>query len=333
MIILRNIALVLVFVVVVSAAALLVVKHQSDKHFYEGYSADYPLKPVEEAPEPIEGTVRAFGEVLPARYSRQTLSIESQPGERIPVLLSMPLNAGETPLPAIILVHGSHQEKEFLEEICTPFNEAGFAMACFDQYMRGDRQPGDGMLSAALAFRDRCRKTVHEIQRLMDYFETRPDIDSGRVYLVGASYGAITGTVAVARDKRIRAAVLVVGGGNYRLLSTAPEVREAIPGWARPLTAPLMMLLAGPADPVYHAPQTAGTPVLMLNGSRDGVVVPEAAKALYNALGEPKEIRWYPVNHPDREENGKEVLRMLDDGLAWLVEQDAKLRSGMQAAS
>lgn len=320
----RNIALALVFLLLITAAALVVVKHQSDKHFYDGYSADYPLNAAEEPLETVEGSVKAFGQTLPARYVRQEIFFDARPGERIPALLTLPLDHKEDspPLPAIILVHGSHQEKEFLEQICTPFNEAGFAMVCFDQYMRGDRKAKNGVLGAALAFRDRCWKTVHEIQRTIDYLETRPDIDNNRIYLVGASYGAITGVTAVARDKRIRAAALVVGGGNFRLLAKAPEIREAIPPWLRPLTAPMMILLAGPADPIHHAAETAGTPILMLNGSKDGVVIPEAGKALYAALGEPKEIRWYPVNHPDREENGKEVLRMLSDGLAWMVEQD-----------
>ena len=121
---LRNIALVLLFLVVVSVAALLVVKHQADKNFYAGYSADYPLKAEEQEAEPVEGTVKAFGQLLPARYNRQRFSFESEPGERVPALIATPLNPPEAPLPVIILVHGSHQEKEFLEEICTPFNEA-----------------------------------------------------------------------------------------------------------------------------------------------------------------------------------------------------------------
>ncbi|NLV46000.1 MAG: prolyl oligopeptidase family serine peptidase [Candidatus Hydrogenedentes bacterium] len=331
----RNILLALIFVLLIAAAALAVVKHQSDKHFYEGYSPDYPLNAKEEPPEPVTDSVEAFGEMLPARYTRQQFVFDSTPGERVPALLTLPLDHKEAapPLPAIILVHGSHQEKEFLEQISTPFNEAGFAMVCFDQYMRGGRKAEKGVLGAAFAFRDRCRKTVHEIQRMIDYLETRPEIDSSRIYLIGASYGAITGAVAVARDKRIRAAALVVGGGNFSLLAKAPEVREAIPTWLHPLTAPMMKLLAGPADPIHHAAQTAGTPILMLNGSKDGVVSPEAGKALYVVLGEPKEIRWYPVNHPDREENGKEVLRMLSDGLAWMVEQDAAFRGGEQPPS
>ena len=41
-------------------------------------------------------------------------------------------------------------------------------MACFDQYMRGDRKVKDGFLSNTLAFRARFRKTVHETRRLID---------------------------------------------------------------------------------------------------------------------------------------------------------------------
>jgi len=135
----------------------------------------------------------------------------------------------------------------------------------------------------------------------------------------------------VAQEKRIRAAALVVGGGNFRILARAPRVRENLSGWMQPLAGLLMTTMAGPGDPVRHAAQTAGTPVLMLNGTNDRVVTPEAGEALYEALGEPKEIRWYPVDHPDQEENGKEVLKMLKDGLAWLLEQDAPYRKEIAA--
>jgi hypothetical protein len=64
----------------------------------------------------------------------------------------------------------------------------------------------------------------------------------------------------------------------------------------------------------------------MLNGSHDGVVTPESGKALYAVLGEPKEIRWYPVDHPDREPKGEEVIKMLSDGLEWFMGQDAQFR-------
>lgn len=315
----------LVCMVLISAVAL---KVYGDLHFYDGYSSAIPLNAKTGDWVAVDGEVEAFHVKLPARYRKQSVSFESRPGERVPAVLTLPFEEEPVaPYPTIILLHGSHQEKEFIEDICTPFNEAGFAMICFDQYMRGERKIKGSVLTTMRAFRERCRKTVHDTQRLIDYLETRSDVDPQRIYLIGASYGAITGTVAVAREKRIKAAALVVGGGNFRLLAKAPEVRKELPQWMWPLAGPLMVLAAGAADPVHHAAQTSGTPVIMLNGSKDGVVIPEAGEALFAALGEPKEIRWYPVDHPDREPNGEEVIKMLGDGLAWFVEKDAPHRS------
>lgn len=322
---LRRVLLMLVIIAVLLIVGLALLKYQTDKHFYDGYSSSHPLNSIAGEPVLVDGTVEAFHNTLPAHYRRQRIEFDSQPGERVPAIMTLPVDATE-PVPVLILLHGSHQEKEFVEEICTPFNEAGFAMVCFDQHMRGERKVRGSALKTMKAFRDRCYKTVHDTRRLIDYLATRPDIDSNRVYLIGASYGAITGTVVVAQEKRIRAAALVVGGGNFRLLANAPEVRKELPKWLWPVAGPLMVVAAGAADPIHHAAQTAGTPVIMLNGSNDGVVTPESGKALYAVLGEPKEIKWYPVDHPDREPNGAEVIKMLNDGLQWFLEQDAPFR-------
>lgn len=299
------------------------VKLYADRHYYDGYEADLPLNASATDPVPVEKEIKSFDQPIQARYRLQRIEFEARPDERVPALMTLPFEA-ESPVPAIVLLHGSHQQKDFVEEICTPFNEAGFAMVCFDQYMRGERRVRGNMRTMAMAYRERSWKTVHDTRRLIDYLQTRPDIDPDRIYLVGASYGAITGTVVLAHDKRLKAGVLVVGGGNLRLFAKAPEVRREVPAWLLPALGSLIAFLIGPAEPVLHAPFTAGTPVLMQNGSNDGVIIPESGKALFAALGEPKEIRWYPIDHPDREENGEKVIELLLDGLVWLREIDEK---------
>ena len=143
--------------------------------------------------------------------------------------------------------------------------------------------------------------------------------------MLGASFGAITGTAVLAQEKRVKAGVLVVGGGDARILAMAPAVRREVPGWLLPALPTLLSLAIGPAEPVLHAPHTAGTPVLMQNGSKDSVITPESGEALFAALGGPKELRWYPIEHPDREPNGAEVVRMLDEGREWLLARDAEV--------
>ena len=322
---LRRIILGVCVVLVLGVVALLVAKRYADAHFYDGYDPGLPLNATATEPEPVDGTVEAFGQQLPAHYRRARVEFDARPGERVPAILTLPMEAA-APVPAIVLLHGSHQDKEFVEEICTPFNEAGFAMVCFDQYMRGERKVKGGFLTMGRAFRERSWKTVHDTRRLISYLETRPDIDANRIYLVGASYGAITGTAVLAQENRIKAADLVVGGGNLRLLAKAPEVRRELPRWLLPIAGPLLSFIIGPAEPVRHASKVAGIPILMQNGSNDGVVIPESGEALYAAFGAPKELRWYPINHPDREEKGEEVIKMLKDGLDWLVRQDTARR-------
>lgn len=319
---LRKVLTGLLLVFAVLLGALFGVRWWADARFYDGYDAAHPLNAEVEASRVVEGTRKVFGVETPTRYRVEKVWFDARPGERVPTLVTLPAS-GEGPFPAIVLLHGSHQEKEFIEEICTPFNEAGFVMACFDQYMRGERKVTGGFLAIGRAFRVRMWKTVHDARRLVDYLGTRPDIDPARIYLVGASYGAITGTALLAQEGRFRGADLVVGGGDWSLLASAPDIRKEIPGWLHPVTGALIRFAVGPADPVLHAPKITSIPVLMQNGSNDRVVVPAAGEALYAALACPKEIRWYPIDHPDREPDGAAVIAMLRDGLAWLAALDA----------
>ncbi len=134
------------------------------------------------------------------------------------------------------------------------------------------------------------------------------------------------GCTTTAMDKRIKASALVVGGGKLSLLMDAPVIKNEAPPVAYSLLKPALIYLLRSSDPILYAAQTAPTPLLFLNGTEDTFVIPEAGKALFAEAGEPKEIRWYPIDHPGlRPEDAPTVLEMLDDAKEWLVEQDAEI--------
>jgi hypothetical protein len=58
---------------------------------------------------------------------------------------------------------------------------------------------------------------------------------------------------------------------------------------------PVKKLLA-PVDPITAAANLRGRSVLMIAASRDQIVPPSAARALWEALGRPK-IVWYDTTH------------------------------------
>lgn len=325
--------------VLVLVVGLFILKKIGDARYYSDYDPNLALNVEEGRIEKVEDTIEVFGIPRDRHFQKQHVVFQARVGEPVPTLVTLPIDykPGDPKLPVIVFLHGSGQKKDFLLDITTPMNDGGFAMACFDQHGCGERKTGNkSLLGEAGTYLQRAGKTVNDGRRLIDYLQTRPEIDPERIYLVGASYGAITGTVLVAKDKRIKAADLVVGGGDISVMLDAPLIKGEldkanVPRFVQAMAKSAVVFLMGVADPVRHAPNTAPTPVFMQNGSDDMLVWPKAGDALFAALAEPKEIKWYPIDHPGlRKTDGPEILRLLDDGLAWLTEQDKPYRLAAQ---
>jgi len=127
--------------------------------------------------------------------------------------------------------------------------------------------------------------------RSIDYLETRPDIDHGKLAYEGASWGAAMGSLLPAVEDRIRALVLVSPG--FYLQKRLPEV-----------------------DQLNFAPRVK-VPVLMLNGRFDFIFPPGSSQEpMFRLLGTPKENKRrvvYETGHDiPRNELIKETLDWLD---------------------
>jgi len=304
---------------------LLVLKARADRHYFDAYDAGVALNARVAESEERE------------RYRREKVYFDSTPGEAVPTLVTLP-KEGSGPFPCIVFLHGIGQDKDFLDVISPVFNEAGFAMTSYDQYTRGERKldKGLGPIAQAQAFRERACKTVNDTRRLADYLQSRPDIDPERLYLVGASYGAITGSTAAAFDTRFKAVVLVYGGAGISKLLDATAIRGEMAKqgvWGLPLFGvlkPVVAYLLAPADPIHYAHRIAPRPVLLQNGKTDVLISTAAAEALQGAVQEPKKITWYEGDHIGLDE--ATVWRVLGEGIAWLKEQDA-LVQGQRAGA
>lgn len=278
-----------------------------DAHFFDGYDPEAALNVV----------VR--DERDEAAYRRVEFTFDGMPGEPVPSVMAMPKGQAG-PFPALIFLHGIGQDKEFLDRIAEPFVKEGYAIVSFDQLMQGERDLGDeNYLQQALAFRRRGAATVIETRRLIDYLETRPDIIKDRIFLLGASYGAITGSTATAFDTRIKAAVLCYGGGDIRKLINS-EVVADVAGPAVTLLQEIAAWYVAPADPIRYIHMISPRPVLFQNGKRDSIVPPAASQALFDAAREPKDVLWYDSDHVGLDE--EHVVTVLNDAVDWIKAHD-----------
>ena len=325
-------------------------KARHDAHYFDNYAPSAPINAVMLETEEVNSETPEKG------FTIQAFQFDGFKGERVPALLSLPVKHAREKMPVVIFLHGIGQSKSFLRQITAPFNQCGFAFVTFDQFMQGERKlpKKSPILNYLKAFRDRPAKTVNETRRLIDYLSTRPDIDPQRIYLLGASYGAVMGSTVLAKDKRVRAGVLTYGGGDFSILfdSYANHIGLAVllhlidgkninpekPPLPKLTTFqecavwPFIQLITccaryfvGAADPVRYAGQIAPTPVYFQNGRHDVMVPAAAGQALQDAAGEPKKVSWYETDHVGI--NLEDTKRVLADGLRWLLEQDDSFRS------
>ncbi|MEK7707776.1 MAG: alpha/beta fold hydrolase [Verrucomicrobiota bacterium] len=320
---LRRTAQVLAIVAAMGVVFLAGLKLFLDVTYFSGYDAKAPLN------------VQIAEEKKTPAYQWTKFSYDGFRGDRVPVVMAMPKDA-PGPFPCVVFLHGIGDDKEFMQrhKLDEPFVKAGFAFVCFDQLMRGERKlKTKFQRSQAAALRVRAAHTVNDTRRLIDYLVTRPDIAADRIYLCGASYGAITGTTATAFDKRIRAAVLIYGGGNLRKLLSADVVREELGRWRFPFYA-VAWYFGSVFDPIRYIGQISPRPVLLQNGKADTVVPKTAARALQDAAREPKTILWYEGDHLGKTSDldVSLALRVLSDALSFLQAEDAKVQAGVPRA-
>jgi predicted esterase len=108
--------------------------------------------------------------------------------------------------------------------------------------------------------RDLTIQDAKDFSRMVDYLETRSDIDRNRLGYFGNSSGAVIAPLILAIDQRMKAAALV--GGAFPVIPMPPEV-----------------------DPINFAPRVTA-PVLMLNGRYDFVEPVETSqKPMFRMLG------------------------------------------------
>lgn len=149
--------------------------------------------------------------------------------QRVPGLLiksAAGSNAASARRPAVIVLHGTGGTKESDRNFMRDLARHGFVAVSIDGRYHGARtQAGKGSAeySAAIlrAFRAPGREypffydTAWDVMRLVDYLETRADVDSRRIGCFGISKGGIETYLAAAADPRIAAAVPCIGVQSF----------------------------------------------------------------------------------------------------------------------
>lgn len=176
--------------------------------------------------------------------------------------------------------------------------------------------------SAAVLGREYLRLIATTANRLiphiLDYLETVPEVDPARIAIAGSSSNGFIALQAVARDRRLVAASVLAGCGDYhRFLQYSSLGMEG-----RPLELdPAYERWVRTQEVARHPGRVVHAAVLMVNRDRDPIIpfscAEETARLLrraYERAGVPERFRFTVING---DQHGLDA-RDGEETLAWL---------------
>jgi dienelactone hydrolase len=157
--------------------------------------------------------------------ARQKFSYATDSAQRVPGIL-FELPGPKTRRPAVIALHGTGGKKENELPLLIELARIGFVAIAIDGRYHGARTAaGNGAReydeAIARSFQSGAGHplyydTVWDVMRLIDYLETRTEVDARRIGLIGFSKGGVETYLAAASDPRIAVAVPCIGMQSFR---------------------------------------------------------------------------------------------------------------------
>ena len=220
------------------------------------------------------------------KFTKLLVTFNGIAGDRVPGHLYLPKTSSGR-RSAVLVQHGIGDKKRatYIVATCERLAALGVIALAIDAPNRGDRaakdQPGISFLNPASVqkwFQQHCG----DYSRALDYLATRADVDPERLGYVGFSWGAITGITFAAHDERVRVMTSIGGGSLAGYLALPAKAGEK---------------LSASLDPADHIAHYAPRPLLLINSTKDQLVLPPLARVLHKAAGPGSEIKWYETDH------------------------------------
>ena len=195
--------------------------------------------------------------------------------------------------PGIVLMHGMPGEARDMAGLGQLLAEYGAVVIAIDApFARRAGEP----VRFSTADRAEQIQLIKDLQRAVDVLRARVNVDDERIAYLGISYGGAMGALFVGIERRIKAAVLVVGDGGLVSHYTGPEDYNFMAGLSCEVRAQWFGAMA-PIEPIRFIPHASPTALFLQSGESDNLVPSADARALHAAAPESRAVRWYDAGH------------------------------------
>ena len=187
---------------------------------------------------------------------------------------------------AVILVHGTGAERASLLDETRLLARAGFGVLTLDL-------PGQGLSAGQTRWGAAEERAV---SAAVDWLSLRPEVDPERIGAFGLSFGGYIVLQSAVGERRLKALVLASTPEDLDA-----ETRRANGGWGFLSVLPALWVLhryrsdARDLPPREAVASLAPRALFIIGGERDPLVPPFAARVLFDAAREPKELWIVPA--------------------------------------
>jgi pimeloyl-ACP methyl ester carboxylesterase len=190
------------------------------------------------------------------------------------------------------------------------FAAAGFASALSWPRIRSPRPLKEWFVSE---LEEALATSTHDVQMVLNYMDTRGDLDLEHVGMVGQGSGGAVAILAASADPRIRVLDLLDPWGDWPdWLKTSKQIPEE--ERSTYLKPDFLKRVSG-LDPVVYLPQLKGRAIRIQQVVTDTITPDAARDKIANAAPTPDEVTRYP-------EIATEAKALGADGIVkWLGEQ------------
>ncbi len=179
-----------------------------------------------------DGPVEILGEEALPEYRRIHLRVPGEQGDPIPAYLLLPNTPIASPTPAMVVLHQTQApgKQEAVGLVGNPdmafaheLAKRGFICIAPDAIGFGERIPdGTQPYHDAMELYDRhpkwsfFGKMNYDLSRVVDYLESRPDVDKTRIGVIGHSHGAYGSIMGTLFEPRLALTVASCGFNTLR---------------------------------------------------------------------------------------------------------------------
>jgi dienelactone hydrolase len=181
------------------------------------------LRLIDRARAPLAAEAQELGVTDGLAQTHFTFAADAE--QRVPgILVKQTKSSGRRPV--VVALHGTGGNKEGQLALLKELAGLGFIAVAIDGRYHGERtkagkgsaEYSESILRAYRTGREHpfLYDTVWDVLRLIDYLETREDVDAKRIGLIGFSKGGMETYLAAAVDPRVAVAVPCIGVQSFR---------------------------------------------------------------------------------------------------------------------